>query len=315
MNFNQIKEKVIQYDLIIIERHANPDGDAMGSQLGLKAILKENYPKKKIYAVGDTSERFDFMGKTDEIDIELYKKALVFVLDTSTDEMLLNDNYKKAKFSIKIDHHNTVSDYCVLNYTDTSFESCAGIIAQIALDLDWKLNKEAATHLFTGIVTDSGRFRYDKTTARTFDIVSKLMEYDIDIDNVYSNLYQESLDSVKLRAKLTNKFKVSKHKVAYLKVTKKDVEAYGLTPHNIARGYVNIMANIKEIEVWAMFVEDAENNQILCEFRSSKHNINQIAVKYGGGGHLLASGAKVASFEVCREVIKDLNKLVAGSKK
>jgi phosphoesterase RecJ-like protein len=75
------------------------------------------------------------------------------------------------------------------------------------------------------------------------------------------------------------------------------------------------MANIKEIEVWAMFVEDAENNQILCEFRSSKHNINQIAVKYGGGGHLLASGAKVASFEVCKEIIKDLNKLVAGSKK
>ena len=135
MNFNQIKEKVIQYDLIIIERHANPDGDAMGSQLGLKAILKENYPKKKIYAVGDTSERFDFMGKTDEIDIELYKKALVFVLDTSTDEMLLNDNYKKAKFSIKIDHHNTVSDYCVLNYTDTSFESCAGTVSYTHLTL------------------------------------------------------------------------------------------------------------------------------------------------------------------------------------
>jgi phosphoesterase RecJ-like protein len=315
MNIKAIKEKVEQYDLIIIERHANPDGDAMGSQLGLKAILKENYPNKKIYAVGDTNNRFDFMGKTDEIDIELYEKALVFVLDSSTDEMLLNNNYKNANFSIKIDHHNTVSDYCDLNYTDTSFESCAGMIAQIALDLDWKINKEAATQLYTGIVTDSGRFRYDKTTARTFAIASKLMEYEIDIDNIYSNLYLESLASVKLKAKLINEFKITENKVAYLKVTKKDVEAYGISPHNIARGYVNIMAGIKEIEIWAMFVEDEENNQILCEFRSSKHNINQVAVKYGGGGHLLASGAKVASFEICKKIIEDFNKLVAGSEK
>lgn len=133
------------------------------------------------------------------------------------------------------------------------------------------------------------------------------MKANIDLDKIYDNLYLEDLDTVKLRSKLTLKFQVLDTGIAYLINTYEDVVSYNSNPYNISRGMVNIMAGINQIYIWANFTE-CEDGKVLVELRSRGPNINKIATKYGGGGHLLASGATVESLAVVDDILKDITK-------
>ncbi|MGI6758669.1 MAG: DHH family phosphoesterase [Bacilli bacterium] len=211
-----------------------------------------------------------------------------------------------------MDHHLEVRGYGDLKLVDTSFESCAGLITYFIKLNNMKLNSIGARALYSGIVTDSGRFRYSSTSARTFEMASYLLGYNFDVDDVYQNLYIEDLTTVKLRAQMVSKFKITNHNVAYLVNTKEDVIASGLDVFSISRGMVNVMAGIKGINIWVNFTEDPTTEKVLVEIRSNGININKIAVKYGGGGHLNASGATIDSFEVADKLLKDLDKLMIG---
>lgn len=308
--YKEIIETIKKYDTIIIHRHFRPDGDAIGAQIGLRDALRFNFPNKKIYAVGDENDRLSFIGKMDEIKDEEYRDALVIVLDTSEPHLISDERYKLGKFIIKIDHHISQNDYGNLNCVDTSFESCAGLIANILISENIPLNSPSAKSLFTGIVTDSGRFRYDSVSARTFAIVSKLLEYNFSISEVYNELYLEDLESIRLKAYFMLNFKLTKHNVAYMKNTHEDIIRHHSNFFTISRGMVNTMAGIRGIPIWVNFTEDIENKVVVAEIRSNKFNINEIAVKYGGGGHMFASGASLPSWEVCDQMLEDLDNLV-----
>lgn len=305
----EILKEIQNFETIIIHRHARPDGDALGSQMGLKELLQFNYPQKKIFAVGDYSERLSFIGDLDEVDAEIYPEALVMILDTADTHMISDERYKLAKKTVKIDHHISNSDYADLNLVDTSYESCAGLIADVFLSLGLKCNQEAAKALFTGIVTDSGRFRYESTSANTFAVVSKLLKTGMQPAQIYDQLYAEDLENVRLRAYFMLNFKTTQNQVAYMKNTKEDVESSQADFFTISRGMVNTMAGIKGIHIWANFTWDNKNQGIVAELRSNKYNINQIAVKYGGGGHKLASGATLSSWEDVDKMLTDLDQL------
>lgn len=310
--YKEFKNVLEKFDTIIIHRHSRPDGDALGSQFGLKRIIEINYPEKKVYAVGDVNPRLAFMGTMDYINDTVYQNALAIVLDTSEISMISDDRYKKAKYIVKIDHHLPKGVYGALEYVDTSFESCAGLISWIAQSLNFKLDNKAATSLFTGIVTDSGRFRYSSTNSRTYEVVARLMEYEIDCNEIYNKLYVTELAIARLKAHMTLNFKLTNANVAYLKNTKEDIEKYNTDFNTISRGMVSVMSGIEGVDAWVNFTEDVENNCVVAELRSNGLNVNQIAVKYGGGGHLNASGASIKDFSVADEMLEDLNKLVKG---
>lgn len=305
----EVYNKIKEYGTIIIHRHSRPDGDAIGSQIGLKEAIKRSFPYKKVYVVGDENEKFNFLGKMDEISDDVYNQALAFVLDSGDDFLVSDDRYKKAKFTIRIDHHLYKGTWCDLEVLNSNEISCASMIADMVFKTKMKLSELGAQALFTGIVTDSGRFRYDGTSAKTFEIVSKLYEYGFDANIVYNKIYLEDIKVVKLRAQLTMNFKISSGGVAYLMNTQEDIRKYNTDIFIISRGMIGIMAGIKGIDIWANFTED-ENNNVLVELRSSKYNINSVAVKYGGGGHKQASGATVANFDICKDIIMDLEKLM-----
>jgi len=307
--FNEIYNKIKEYDTIIIHRHNKPDGDALGSQIGLKEAILATFPNKVVKITGDMTERYSFMGKMDEISDELYKDALVFVLDSGQTHLISDTRFNCGKFMIKMDHHLAVEDYANINYVDTSRESCAGLIADFIKTVGMNLTKVGAEALFTGMVTDSGRFRYSSTTDKTFDSASFLMKYNPDINNIYLNLYTEDLNVILLKARLTCKIQVTEKNVAYMIHTKEDVKDYGLDIFSISRGMVNLMAGIKGIDIWGNFTEDLDG-KILVELRSNGLNINTVAVKYGGGGHLQASGCCLESKEYIYNVLEDLNKIV-----
>lgn len=307
--YKQVLRKIKEYGTIIIHRHGRPDGDAMGSQIGLREAIKATYPYKNVYVVGDVNEKFAFLGDMDTIDDSIYQNALVIVLDSS-DTLMINDNrYNTGRYLIKIDHHISKCDYGDINIVETSEISCASLVSKIIFQNNMKLTNMGAKALFTGIVTDSGRFRYDNVSSETFAIASKLLKYDFSLNDIYNRLYTEDLKIVKLRAKLTDKFQLTKKNVAYLINTREDIKNYDVDIFTISRGMVNIMAGIKGIDIWVNFTED-ENNKVIVEIRSSKYNINPIATKYGGGGHKLASGATIENMEIGYKMLEDLDALV-----
>ena len=306
--FNNIYNKIKEFDTIIIHRHTRPDGDALGSQLGLKMAILATFPTKCVKVVGDMIERYNWFGIMDEVSDELYQNALVIVCDSGAEKLISDERYSMGKFLIKIDHHIPQGEYGDLAYVDTTSESCCGVIARLIKETPLVMNKDAAQHLFSGMVTDSGRFRYSQTNSNTFLMAAYLMEFGVDTEYIYNKIYVEKLENVKLRAKLVSKFKTTKNGLAYLINTNSDVKKYGLSIFDISRGMVNIMSGIEGINVWANFTE-TDSGEVYCEFRSNGANVNQVATLFSGGGHLQASGCTLASISEVKEVIKELDKV------
>ncbi len=308
--FESVRSLIEKYDRIILHRHQNPDGDALGAQLGLYYLIKENYPKKEVLTVGDGSRRYGFMleGKEpDAVEDAAYRDALAIVLDTSAAALIADDRYKLASASVRIDHHIFCERICETEVTDTSFESCAGMIAAMARECGWRVPSAAAKALYTGMVTDSGRFRYDSTTAETFALASFLMQTPFSTTEIYKNLYSDELANVKLRAHFVSKIRVTEAGVGYIYTTKEEVASLAADTFTISRGMVNTMSDIRGIDIWVNFTETEDG--VLCEIRSSMHNINLIAVKYGGGGHKKASGATLKNREEAMALLADLDQV------
>ena len=308
--FESILKEIVAHDKIIIHRHSNPDGDAIGSQIGLKHILLENFPGKEVYVVGDDARHYRFMDDSimDVIPDDYYKDALAIVLDTSAKKLISDDRYILAKSTARLDHHIFCETICQEEVTDTSFESCCGLVAAFAKESSLALSPIAAKSLYTGMVTDSGRFRYDSTTAQTHRMAAFLMEQPFDTGEIYRNLYADDFSRIQLKAKFVLKIRFTAKNVAYIHTTKEEVATLNVDTFTISRGMVGTMSDIRGVDIWANFTET--DHGILCELRSSKYNINPIAVKYGGGGHAKASGATLQSREDMENMLRDLDALM-----
>lgn len=310
--FEQILELVKRYPRVILHRHKNPDGDALGSQLGLKHILRDSFPDKEIFAVGDMSDRYAFMvdEPMDTLPDEAYEGALAVVLDTSAKSLICDDRYATATATARLDHHIFCETICEVEVTDTSFESCCGLVTAFAKECGLTVSPVAAKLLYTGMVTDSGRFRYDSTNAQTHRMAAFLMERGFDTADIYRNLYSDDLAFIQLRAKFVLKIQTTPHRMAYIYTDRAETDGYlksGVTAFTISRGMVNTMGEIKGIDSWVNFTET--EGGVLCEIRSGKYNINPIAVKYGGGGHQKASGCTLKDREEAMKLLDDLNSL------
>lgn len=307
--FEQILRELESFDTVIIHRHRNPDGDALGCQVGLALLLRENYPHKTIYTVGDAPGRYAFMeGSTmDTVADEVFPTALSVILDTSASALISDDRYKTAARTVRMDHHIFCETIADVEVTDTSYESCCGLITELALECGWRLTPAAAKSLYTGMVTDSGRFRYDSTSANTHRLASALMTQSFDTGSIYGNLYADDFSFIRLRAQFVLKIRFTDDRVAYIYTDREEAASYGVDTFTISRGMVNTMGDIRGVDIWVNFTET--ENGVLCEIRSGKYNINPIAVKYGGGGHQKASGATLPSREVAMALLEDLNQL------
>lgn len=313
--FKQIFDTIQSFDTIIIHRHTKPDGDAMGSQIGLKHIIKETFPQKRVYAVGDDPRFFSFMDDSvmDEVSDEQYKGALAIILDCGSSSLISDGRYVTAEKTIRFDHHLFCETIADVEMIDSSYESCCGLIADFARTNGLHVNALAAKSLYTGMLTDSGRFRFDSTTSRTFELAAFLMKTQFDTNEIFRHLYADEYENRRLKALFTLKIQFTENKVAYIYTSKDEFATYGVDSFTISRGMVSTMSDMKGVDIWVNFTETEQG--VLCELRSSKYNINSIAVKYGGGGHAKASGATVASREIAMAMLQDLNDMIQGENK
>ena len=305
--FEQVLSEIQKFDTIILHRHSKPDGDAMGSQIGLKHIIRENFPEKTVFAVGDEPRFFGFMEDSvmDELPDSAWEGALAVILDCGSPHLISDSRFHLAARTVRMDHHIFGGKIADAEVIDTGYESCCGMVADFALESGLRLNPLAAKSLYTGMVTDSGRFRYDGTTARTFRLASFLMEQRFDTNDIFRNLYADEFSGKQLKAKFILKIQFTANKVAYIYTTREEFAQLGVDTFTVSRGMVNTMADIRGVGIWVNFTET--ENGVLCEIRSADKNINPIAVKYGGGGHAKASGATVPDRETAMAMLRDLD--------
>ena len=307
--FEAVLDCINKYDTIIIHRHARPDGDAMGSQIGMKHLILENFENKTVYMVGDSTAYLSFMPDSvmDEIDDSVYSGALAILLDFAAPHLVSDTRYTLAEKTVRMDHHLYVEKFTDVEVIDSDYESCCGLVTAFAVECGLKINATAGEALYTGMLTDSGRFRYDSTTSRTFKMAAELIDTGFDTNELYRNLYSDNFDSKLLKAKFTLKIQFTPNNVAYIYTTKDEVKELQASEFSISRGMVATMADIKGVDIWVNFTESDEG--VLCELRSSRFNINPVAVKYGGGGHQKASGACVPDKDTAMLMLNDLDQM------
>lgn len=302
----EIINKIEEFQKIIILRHIRPDGDCIGSSLGLKEIIKESYPNKevKVFA-NDYAKDLNFLACEDENeDDNYYKDALMIVVDTSLKERISNNNYDKGAYIIKIDHHPNVEPYGNINFVEEDRSSCCELIVKLVENSDnkLKLNNLACKLLYMGMVTDTGRFKYS-VTKETMQRAGKLLEANIDLEYLYANLYLKDFNMYKLQGEVYRKMKITKNGVAYIYVTKEMQDKFGLTP-NEASLVVGSLDSIKGSLIWVAFIDTLENT-IRVRLRSRFLSIDDIATKYRGGGHSRASGATLLEKKEIKLLLKD----------
>lgn len=306
----EIIKAIKKYDTIIIHRHVRPDPDAYGSQGGLAEIIKASFPGKKVYTVGKEEESLNYLRRLDAIPDETYNGALVIVTDTANEERIDDERYKLGDMLIKIDHHPNDDPYGDLLWVDTNASSCSEMIYELYLQgkkHGLKMSDEAARLLYAGIVGDTGRFLYPSTTSKTFAYAGELIKYHFSRSKLMEQMNELPLNVIKLNGYIFENFKMSKNGAASVILDRKLLEKYDVKPSQASQ-LVSTLGSVAGIKAWVFFVEE-EDGTIRLRLRSKGPVINGLAKKYGGGGHPLAAGASIHSWDEVEQVMEDIEKI------
>jgi phosphoesterase RecJ-like protein len=306
---NDIFAKIKEYDRIMIFRHVRNDGDCVGATKGLKAILQLTWPEKEIYLIDqETAAYLAFMGPEDpEVDEDIYRSALGIVLDTASEARISNKRYKLCKELIKIDHHIPLENYGDLAWVEEERSSCCEMIVHFydTFKEELKIDSDAATYLYTGMVTDSGRFKYDGVSGDTMRCAGILLDVGVDTNTLFARLYLEAFEYLKFKAEIYRRMQITPNGIAYIYIDKAMQQEFNLTLEQ-ASACVGTLDSIRGCICWMVFIENGdEEHSIRVRLRSRFVHINPIAEKYHGGGHACASGATVYSMEEMESLLAD----------
>ena len=304
-----ILQKIKDYNRIMIFRHVRNDGDCVGATKGMKAIIKDTWPEKEVYLIDqDTAKYLEFLGPEDEpVADELYTDALGIVLDTASEARISNQKYKLCKELIKIDHHIPLESYGDINWVEEERSSACEMVVKFynAFRDELKLTSEAATYLYTGMVTDSGRFKYSEVDGDTLRHAAILLDVGVDTETLFARLYLEAYEYLKFKAHIYQRMQITENGVAYIYIDQAMREEFNLSLEQ-ASACIGNLDSIRGCICWIAFIETGdEKNSIRVRLRSRFVHINSIAENYNGGGHACASGATVYSKEEVDALLRD----------
>ena len=306
--FNKILEEIKSYNTILIHGHIRPDGDCYGSQFGLYHLIKENFPEKDVHVVGTISDFVSFLGtpEKDSITDEMYKGALAIVVDCGSADRVSEPRYTLADKVIKIDHHIAQIHYGDIVYVEEEAPSCCQIVTKFAVETGLKFNYDAAFALYTGIVTDTGRFRFRGVDSETMMMAAKLLSYGVDVEVLDNHLSVESMNVVKLKGYVLQNAVFTDSGVVYVKINK-DVKASFEVTDEEAASQVGLLGSVEGYPCYCLFIE--YDNEIRIRIRSRGPRVDKLANNYGGGGHEKAAGARLASWDELPKFIEEFGEL------
>lgn len=308
--YKQIFKVIKKYDTIVIARHIGADPDALGSQFALKEIILKTFPNKKVYAVGNPASRFKFFGNNEKIDNIDTTKGLLIVLDTPDIKRIDGVSLNNFEYVIKMDHHPIIDKYANIELIDEDSCSTSQLILEFIFNNKIEINKEIGEKLYLGIVGDTDRFLHDYTSSKTFSLVTRLLEEtNIDFTSLYKVLYQRPISEIRFEGYIYQNLILTENGVAYIKIIDRKLKEFGVDSA-AAGNMINDLKFVNEIIVWVFLTEDIKSNLIRANIRSVGPYINDVATKFGGGGHKYASGVKLKSWDDSDKLINELDELV-----
>lgn len=295
--YTDLYKKIKEYDTIIITPHARPDGDCIGSALGLKDMIQSTFPNKNVYASGEETDYLKFLGRLDEIKDDVFKGALVIALDTANKERIADQRYDQGDYLIKVDHHILVDSYGKLEIVDTNSPAVCEMMVDFYTLFKKKLSLSSvgAKALYTGILTDTGRFKYSGVSAKTFQAVAELYEAGLDAEDVHKNLEVMSENLIRFKGYVLLNYQKTKNGVAYIKITDALRKEFEVTTEE-ASSLVNELSRFEDCPIWVLMAE-YEEDIVRARIRSNGPDISVVANQFDGGGHARASGANLGTWE------------------
>ena len=314
MCYKKIAKEIKKYNTIVIARHIGPDPDALGSSIGLKELILNNFPKKQVYVVGASASRFRYLGNVDKLPEIEYNKSLLIVTDTPDTKRIDGVDYSKFSKVIKIDHHPFVEAFADIELIDDKASSASQLIIELAKKNHYKLNSDIASKLYLGVVADTNRFLYEYTSYKTLELVAWLIKKtNLNFTSLYDNLYTKSLKEIVFSGYISLNMNITDNGLAYIKLTDDILKKYEVDP-STAGNLIENYNNVDKIKVVAFCSEDKGNNYIKCSIRSKGPIINEIASHYNGGGHIYASGARPKTFAEADKMLEELDNLCRNFK-
>ncbi len=305
MDFYQFRSLIEQFDSIVIFRHCRPDGDAVGSQLGLKSFLSDNYPDKQIYAAGE--EIFDRYPLVDTVSDEIIKASLAIITDTSNRERVDDQRFALAKKTIKIDHHPIVDQFADVNYVKVEAAATCQFITEIITSDAFKdtyISKQTAEYLYSGLLTDTLGLRVASVTAETIKAAYILSEKGIDVYELNRRMFDVHRNIFDFCSYMRGKV-IHRDGLAYAIIDNDDLLHCHISG-SVARNYVSELGGVIEHKIWCLFTQAADGTYD-GSLRSQKpYPVNQIASSYNGGGHANASGVKKLHLDDIEKMLAEL---------
>lgn len=314
MTLDEILIEIKKAETIVILTHESPDGDAVGSALAMKLMLKE-LGKEADVIIPEYSRMYNFLPSADEIkeDSKIERYDLSISVDTATLKRLTkNEHFVNAKKSIVIDHHGSNNMYGDINYVNPAASSCCEILASMADYFGIKVSKDIGTCIMTGIITDTGGFRHIGVSPDTFEYTAELIRLGVDIPDIYKRtLRTKTKANFELTKRVIDRMELLENgKVSFTYINKQDELEVGAEPGD-HEGLVDIGKDIEGVEV-SVFIRQRDNeNAYKASLRSQNDiNVSDICLVFGGGGHPRAAGALIQGTveEVKEKLMKEIKK-------
>ncbi len=319
---DQIHRIILENEKFVITSHVNPDGDAIGSELALARYIFSLGKKVRIINHSHTPEYLLFMLDEDEVfeynsfdhDKEIAEADVIFLLDLNQwnrTGSLSESLQRSAAKVVCIDHHEYPDEISDILFIDTTKASTGELIYDLLVDARIKISYELALPIYVAILTDTGSFRFDRTTPDVHRIIAELLETGINPKAVYHKIYEQGTSGrIQLLGKALNSLQLCcNDKVSYMVITKTNLTETGTTDEDV-EGFVNYCLTIKGVEVGLFFYEKEE--EIKVSFRSAeKVPVNKFAAHFGGGGHFHAAGASfiMTDIEIVKQTVLDQAKI------
>lgn len=307
MTLEHILEEIKKAKKIVILTHENPDGDAIGSSLGMYIALRK-MGKEPDIIIPELPRVYNFLPEIENVKKEGQKEPydLAIALDCATIKMLNGwaNYFEDAKVKVTIDHHGTNTMYGDYNYVNPDAPACAQTLISIIQYFGVEIDKKIGTCLLTGIITDTGGFQYQSTTPETFEFAAELLQTGVNVSDIYKRVMNTMTKAnFELRKRAIERMEFfNEGKIAFTYVTKEDIEEANAETGDF-EGIVEEGRNIEGVEV-SIFLRETQKG-FKVSLRSNDYvNVSDVCLLFGGGGHIHAAGCTIAqSLEQVKEKI------------
>lgn len=312
MTLEHILEEIKKAKKIVILTHENPDGDAIGSSLGMYIALRK-MEKEPDIIIPELPRVYNFLPEIENVKKEGQKEPydLAIALDCATIKMLNGwaNYFEDAKVKVTIDHHGTNTMYGDYNYVNPDAPACAQTLISIIQYFGVEIDKKIGTSLLTGIITDTGGFQYQSTTPETFEFAAELLQTGVNVSDIYKRVMNTMTKAnFELRKRAIERMEFFKEgKIAFTYVTKEDIEEANAETGDF-EGIVEEGRNIEGVEV-SIFLRETQKG-FKVSLRSNDYvNVSDVCLLFGGGGHIHAAGCTIAqSLEQVKEkIVNEVN--------